>query len=492
MLLLLLTSHAASCKEPIKPAPAAETIKNVLEPPTDADANLNLAEEPERPPFAPNIPWYATASKPDAIRVMSAMRKILDDDWNSSDLKIPLLKPRMEEAARKCPTDPRISYGWGLFLAHHGQPDAALVQFEEAVKRSPQFLAGHQAVAWYRLDRGDFTISGKHLAAVIKLIAVPNGDYPAEDQKNEAARWLGRVIGYLDGPVTNPPTELIEALKTSVSSTLANEQQALVEEGRLSAIEYWQELQQIAALSHVDLKRRLQGIRLEVAAQQQTLATLIGPVRQEIQQGQAASAEAQRQLTLAVNGIQSARLTAQQQMQKAAQLTRSSYGTVIKEKVRDYEYETNTRRDPQTGKETKFKEKVFKGYKTVERKLPETVEQNQRRHNDIQQSLDQAEGLNKQADAQFSQLKGLQLQLRELQKAARKEYREQHAQLATLMEDEAELNRRVRQLDGWIANPALFTTHIHRIEPYVPWDATTQRTAVLVSFDPQRLTTGCQ
>lgn len=471
---------------------SAETVGKILAAPSEEIPEEDLSDESNHEPFAPPVLWYTTAPKTETVRVMSTMRKMLDDDWESSAIRVPLLQPRIDDISRKCPTDPRIPYGWGLFLVKHGQQDKALTQFDDAVIRSPKFLAAQKAVVWFRLDRGDHGLAGKHLAAVVSALCEDPEKYPSEVQRQETARWLGRVVGYLEGPVTKAPPTLLADLQLQITKRLSAEQQSLVDGGRASALDYWEELQGIAMLSSSELRGRLRAVRSELAAQQATLAATIEPLRKEIRAGAAETTELQKQLTFGGNAIKVARQTIVAQVQNANRLTQTSYGDVIKQKVADYDYEERTERDPVTGKRQKVREKVFKGYKTVTRQLPETPEQHQRRRDDIQNALTQAEGLKSQIATQQEALKQQHLQFRERQRETHKAYRIQHIRLVALLEDEAELTRRAKQLDAWIAKPALFAEHIHRIEPYVPWDAASQRTALLESFDPRRPATGGQ
>ena len=147
-----------------------------------------------------------------------------------SALSLTQLRKDYTTACEQFHDDPRLEYGFGLALWHHGERSEALDVFQTAARlEGTPFLPAALAVGWGRLLNGEERRGLNQLSHVAKLIGSSSDTtsnelaplapalrgeglgvrgssigtkpvYPTEPQREYAALCLGRAFGFLTGP----------------------------------------------------------------------------------------------------------------------------------------------------------------------------------------------------------------------------------------------------------------------------------------------------
>ena len=105
-------------------------------------------------------------------------------------------RSKFEAAHKRCDSDPRLYYGFGLVLLEHGQKKAAVDQFLAAARagESP-FLPGWQAAAWVHVNDHEFLDGWSIVDELAGRLARTSGN--SSDAQSRAAEWVGRIVGFM-------------------------------------------------------------------------------------------------------------------------------------------------------------------------------------------------------------------------------------------------------------------------------------------------------
>ncbi len=225
-----------------------------------------------------------------------------------SALSLTQLRKDYTAAREQFHDDPRLEYGFGLALWHHGERSEALEVFQTAARlEGTPFLPAALAVGWGRLLNGEERRGLDQLSHVAKLIGsssdtASNEDsplapalrgegpgvrgsslgtkpaYPTEPQREYAALCLGRAFGFLTGP--GRTSELGEAADLTARNVRDHLPASLLSEFELGFAQVGQrqsDLLQFASLPE-------NALATEHRQQSDELQSRIDTVREEMQQ----------------------------------------------------------------------------------------------------------------------------------------------------------------------------------------------------------------
>ncbi len=88
----------------------------------------------------------------------------------------------------------------GLVLQSRVQPKQAVLCFEAALKRQPAYLPAWQALLRTRLIRKDLKSLQSESLELARLAKSEEAAWPEDSERQQAAFWLGKIVGYLSLP----------------------------------------------------------------------------------------------------------------------------------------------------------------------------------------------------------------------------------------------------------------------------------------------------
>ena len=214
----------------------------------------------------------------DKLKFSSELRGLLLEGLKDKGDSLEAARKHFETANRLPVIDPRAPYAYGVVLLAQNKPAVALEQFRVAARnRKVPYLPALQALARTSLSRGDNAQALPALLDLAKRLEESQETWPAAEDKEHSAEWLGRTLGFLTGPgKIAAQASSIDKLATDVANVLTAERKQAYERGRQAAAARYDELKAQAAspdaLAEVNKKR--QDV-VAAAAQAQREAKLI-------------------------------------------------------------------------------------------------------------------------------------------------------------------------------------------------------------------------
>ncbi len=166
--------------------------------------------------------WLAAAATPQEKSFEASVRELLDKPWTAGRPGLKLAELSVANASKANGDDPRLPFAYGLVLLKNYQYDEALKQFEASSKMaSPTYLPGARATVWLRCLRGDANSAMLGAAALAKHMKELDAEKLPDAARREFVAWLGRFMGFLEGPGKSRDVELQrDRIEAEIRATL--------------------------------------------------------------------------------------------------------------------------------------------------------------------------------------------------------------------------------------------------------------------------------
>lgn len=107
-------------------------------------------------------------------------------------------------ARRLCPTDPRLETAVGIALIRAGERTEAMQRISMAMKsRTTLYPPATELYLYHQVAAGKHGDVPSAATAYARRLGLQPDQYPGEEERERAAGWLGRMMGYLlKGPAT--------------------------------------------------------------------------------------------------------------------------------------------------------------------------------------------------------------------------------------------------------------------------------------------------
>ena len=102
---------------------------------------------------------------------------------------------------RQRPDDPRVEYGLALVLLKNFRQSDAVAHIDAALQKDPEYLPARQAQVRELLKAKKYEEVQRRLLEHSDLIGLISTDPPPLAERQAAAEWMGRVTGFLEGPL---------------------------------------------------------------------------------------------------------------------------------------------------------------------------------------------------------------------------------------------------------------------------------------------------
>lgn len=157
-------------------------------------ALLSFANADNPPDAVPRLETIDEAS-------FARYSEMLDSGFNGAATRLDAATRHYEAARRDRPEDPRVEYGFALVLLKNFQQGEALSHLRASIAADAAYLPAWQLQFRESLRDRDHDVLFSQLLTLADVVGVISEDPPAETIRQQVAEWLGRAVGYLEGPL---------------------------------------------------------------------------------------------------------------------------------------------------------------------------------------------------------------------------------------------------------------------------------------------------
>jgi hypothetical protein len=226
----------------------------------DVDLHLSALVVPER--------FSSKYKDADKLKFSNELRGLLLEGLKDKGDSLEAARKHFESANRLPVIDPRAPYAYGVVLLAQNKTAVALEQFRVAARqRKVPYLPALQALAWTNLSRGDHAQALPALLDLAKRLEESQETWPAAEDKENSAEWLGRTLGFLTGPgkvaAQGGP---IDKLAADVASVLTDQRKQAYDRGLRAAAARHDEMKAQAARPAEELAAEANKKREEIVS----------------------------------------------------------------------------------------------------------------------------------------------------------------------------------------------------------------------------------
>ena len=158
--------------------------------------------------------------------------------------------------------DPRLLYAHSLVLIRHRKYDEAAKLLHEIVSRAPEHLPARRALIWISMLK-------KNYAGALAQMESLAGEFPEHDLAadheepfRDSAAFLGRLIGYLEGPAASSVAEHIrEDYRRNITDRLSTGRRQVFDDGVQQVLDRFAEMDLVRDQTRDDAKVEQEEIR---------------------------------------------------------------------------------------------------------------------------------------------------------------------------------------------------------------------------------------
>ncbi len=188
---------------------------------------------------------FASSDAPQKAQAVTELLETLLEDGLVRRVPFSQVSQTVRQARSALPESPIPDYAHGLVLLGRIQTDKAVSRFAAALEREPTYLPAWKALLRTRLVRQQTKSFQDESLKLAKLAGTKVSVWQSEEQRKDAAVWLGRTIGFLSLPECDvlEPQEL-SRLEAELKSHLGDDLAADFGLGRDGLLEDRQQLEQ--------------------------------------------------------------------------------------------------------------------------------------------------------------------------------------------------------------------------------------------------------
>jgi len=179
----------------------------------------------------------------DDAAVRDRVLDYLQTSWQTGDSASSKADAKFAGFEKEIGVDPRAFYAQALVLMYQRRYDEAFKSLDQVLRVDEKHLAAWRAKIWLALLTKDY---GLALSAMERMGTAAGEAASAPDNKDaadDAARFLGAVFGFVDGPLSDVPALASrKTVEASVLEALTEEQFERFKEARQGVIEKFKSL----------------------------------------------------------------------------------------------------------------------------------------------------------------------------------------------------------------------------------------------------------
>jgi chromosome segregation ATPase len=159
--------------------------------------------------------------------------RLLDTGWGNSFRAIEPAQGHYETAKAAAPRDPRPAYAFALVHIKHRRYGDAVKLLDEALASDSRHLPTREAKLWTTMLQKNYAAALVQMEQLAAALPQEEAGKPSDaEQQRETARYLGRLLAFLEGPAAkSADVERVAASRKKVESRLSPTLQRELEAG---------------------------------------------------------------------------------------------------------------------------------------------------------------------------------------------------------------------------------------------------------------------
>jgi len=165
------------------------------------------------------------------------VRELFQTGWNRTKAGREGAQRQYEELRRLAPGDLRIKYAYALVQLRQNRYREAVELFDQVLDADKRHLGARNAQIWLSVLTKQFPRAMQQMQQAAELLPGEDVATEAEEPYRRFAVFLGRVFGYLDGPVKEQVSEAArEDCRRQIMAQLTTTRRAAFEAARKSVV----------------------------------------------------------------------------------------------------------------------------------------------------------------------------------------------------------------------------------------------------------------
>jgi len=235
-------------------------------------------------PYAP-----AVVAQPNA-RII----QVLEVGWGKQSTSLGSARRHYETARTTSGRDARLDYAMSLVALRHRKYDEARTLLESAIVKDRTNLPAWRALVWLNMFTKKYEASLERAGALAKLYPETKARAEMEEPLRNSARWMGQLVGFLEGPAEAAvSTETLASRKKAISEELTGQWREAFNAGRQDVLDqYFQRREELASVRKQALAEETKQKADEVKSIEQDRARIARESSELKTQADAAKSEA--------------------------------------------------------------------------------------------------------------------------------------------------------------------------------------------------------
>lgn len=193
------------------------------------------------------LPWVVAAVVAALPQLAAAefersVARLLETGWQRSSQSLAAAQQQFDEL-RQTSDDPRLLYAQALVLLKHRRYDEASALLNKVLAADPKHLPARRAKAWIEMLKKEYSAALVDLDVLARDLPEPKPGKEPDPAHLEAARFLGRMFGFLEGPAQGAVTaNTVEPQQEKLLARWTSAYSDAFEESRQGVLRQFEEL----------------------------------------------------------------------------------------------------------------------------------------------------------------------------------------------------------------------------------------------------------
>ena len=154
-----------------------------------ADAEVRVSQSPARPV--------------DALTIQEALTPVLSFATSGGKNALTQIEQQLKSSLPRTGNDPRLHYVYALVLLKNFRHADATQEMQAAADHPLYYFPVHHFLIYEQIRNKEYENSVDSLLELSERLGDPGQLWTSEDERLEAAHWLGRMLAFLESPCGN-------------------------------------------------------------------------------------------------------------------------------------------------------------------------------------------------------------------------------------------------------------------------------------------------
>lgn len=174
----------------------------------------------------------------DDAAIRSSVLRFLESAWQTGDTAKRDADEKYVSVEKVAGADARALYGHALVMMYQRRYDEAMASLDRVLRVDERHLSATRAKIWLALLTKDYGVALPAIERLGSIVSESIEDAENRDELDDAARFLGAVLGFLRGPIGDIPSLVsLERTESDIVKSVSEEQRKLFKEAQQSVME---------------------------------------------------------------------------------------------------------------------------------------------------------------------------------------------------------------------------------------------------------------